>query len=1105
MKLGNFSGLLPQVVELRCDKNTLLKKNEWSPKDEVRLACDSGVFVLQQGDQLISVLPAKDKEDLRYRVERGETLWALTSIKKNSLYIRGVELAKANTQLDLDMGVTPFQTEQLFKRGDIANDSMEEAVQWLQEEFILEGEQQPRLVTALYAGNVSGTLEILGKEWVATLSEQDNYWTITRLTKTRRRGAVLRILQGNIRFIDASAASQLENPTYRQALDNSERDYGSYIQLWQQYNHMEWVINLEAARALGALPFAESSKGNKVRTWDFIAIPERAAAFLERWKEVVGRRGGRDEMLLEVVLHLPDWLDNDQELESTGLDKNRGKPWLAELIGIDDGLITLQLKGDRDRKPISKGFICLSMHGYRINRERRFKAVQQIQNRANPMRQLHSLLQGLSVPVDRTKRLKAITPTARARFKGEPTRKQKEALEVALRTPDLAIIIGPPGTGKTQVITALQARLAEEFKDQPVQYQTLISSFQHDAVDNVMERSDVFGLPAIKVGGKLSKKGDAQSDPLASWCSNRAVSLEKDLAILLGREPVFDVIKVLQKQLTVLRVSKPGYQEKAEGITNINTALSQLSSVYKIRLSPTVQQRWHEWSEHFLDVSATHTGEENHYLLRHVRALRTTIDGYSDDGAIQCARLIDALGRKKYQLPEDQNSFLRALCSEFSPSGEQLCHLKDIKKILLDRLIPDYRPRHVQEVLSEEDCEVLSDIYNDINKTLKATHNLAYLNVLSEYKSALKHSPQIIRRAVEEYTTVLGATCQQAAGNQMIDLQQVRFQDQIGFDTVVVDEAARANPLDLMIPMAMGRKRIILVGDHRQLPHLLEPKVEEELAEKFELDQVQQEMFRISLFERLIKSLRELKNERGQPKRVVMLDTQFRMHPVLGRFVSEQFYERHGLDEVKAGLPAEAFSHHVQGFENKVCGWIHVPVRSGKNQRFNGSLKRDVEASAIATEAKRILETCPDLSVGVITFYSAQVNSILEAMEKEGLTHKKQIRPEWQFIEHKDGSRAERLRVGSVDAFQGKEFDVVLLSIVRTDPGKVDPSDEEALNRAYGFLRLDNRLNVAMSRQHRLLIAVGDTSLATHPATEEAAPSLAAFYRLCESDYGTVH
>ena len=46
------------------------------------------------------------------------------------------------------------------------------------------------------------------------------------------------------------------------------------------------------------------------------------------------------------------------------------------------------------------------------------------------------------------------------------------------------------------------------------------------------------------------------------------------------------------------------------------------------------------------------------------------------------------------------------------------------------------------------------------------------------------------------------------------------------FRTVIVDEAARSNPLDILIPMALAERRIILVGDHRQLPHILEPDIE---------------------------------------------------------------------------------------------------------------------------------------------------------------------------------------------------------------------------------------------------------------------------------------
>jgi len=102
-----------------------------------------------------------------------------------------------------------------------------------------------------------------------------------------------------------------------------------------------------------------------------------------------------------------------------------------------------------------------------------------------------------------------------------------------------------------------------------------------------------------------------------------------------------------------------------------------------------------------------------------------------------------------------------------------------------------------------------------------------------------------------------------------------------------------------------------------------------------------------------------------------------------------------------------------------------------------------------------------------------------------------------------------------VDAFQGKEFDVVLLSCVRTGPqgrrgpaGRAEDSPEKSretlLNERYGFLRLPNRMNVAMSRQRQMLICVGDAALATHVDAEEAVPALVALHQLCGGAHGSL-
>ncbi|KGT34977.1 hypothetical protein HC02_11740 [Vibrio parahaemolyticus] len=83
----------------------------------------------------------------------------------------------------------------------------------------------------------------------------------------------------------------------------------------------------------------------------------------------------------------------------------------------------------------------------------------------------------------------------------------------------------------------------------------------------------------------------------------------------------------------------------------------------------------------------------------------------------------------------------------------------------------------------------------------------------------------------------------------------------VKYDTVIIDEAARTSPRDLLIPMSQAVKRIILVGDHRQLPHIVDEDVvrtvEEKLGDqdKTESDYVRESMFSY-LKSRLLNSIK---------------------------------------------------------------------------------------------------------------------------------------------------------------------------------------------------------------------------------------------------------
>jgi superfamily I DNA and/or RNA helicase len=307
------------------------------------------------------------------------------------------------------------------------------------------------------------------------------------------------------------------------------------------------------------------------------------------------------------------------------------------------------------------------------------------------------------------------------------------------------------------------------------------------------------------------------------------------------------------------------------------------------------------------------------------------------------------------------------------------------------------------------------------------------------------------------------------------------------------------------------------------------------------------------LFERLRLKLQELQKQ-DCTQRVVMLDTQFRMHPVLGNFVSQQFYEAESLEKVKSGRAAEDFAFNPrlidklgmlgQHYASKVCQWLDVSATEGKAEKRGTSRIRRAEAERIAQEIKQLFEAEQaagssgqnSLSVGVITFYAAQRDLIMQTLTQtevngtplmiktpEGYQPHEAFKHAFKLKQHGTTSSEEGLRVGSVDAFQGKEFDVVFLSCVRTwqepqkrqkhqqsnqsdnDTNSGDANTHETqLNRLFGFLRLPNRMNVAMSRQRQMLICVGDAQLATNGFAEEGIPALNAFYQLCGGEHGSI-
>ena len=279
-----------------------------------------------------------------------------------------------------------------------------------------------------------------------------------------------------------------------------------------------------------------------------------------------------------------------------------------------------------------------------------------------------------------------------------------------------------------------------------------------------------------------------------------------------------------------------------------------------------------------------------------------------------------------------------------------------------------------------------------------------------------------------ERANILAATCLIAGGYYLKDQE---------FDWAIVDEAGRATAPELLVPLVRSR-RAIIVGDERQLP----PMLDEDLTDNV---LAQHGVTRESLMESLFATLvTQGRNE--QLPVVQMLTVQHRMHPAIGRLVSEVFYEgrlEHAVDE----------SERVHGLDwlPKAVVWFSTMRLSNHHETRQGqSFYNRAEVQRISKILHQMewsyQQRGETREVAVITPYNAQISEL-----------RAELTPESKFW------KALKIEIATIDAFQGRDRDIVLYSTVRSNK-----------ERRLGFLKDRRRLNVALSRARQLLIIIGD-------------------------------
>lgn len=335
------------------------------------------------------------------------------------------------------------------------------------------------------------------------------------------------------------------------------------------------------------------------------------------------------------------------------------------------------------------------------------------------------------------------------------------------------------------------------------------------------------------------------------------------------------------------------------------------------------------------------------------------------------------------------------------------------------------------------------------------------MDILKEYHNAL-NKEDVENFASEhrslnlEAVDVVFGTCIGVGVNPLLK--------ELHFDTLIIDEAGKANYAESLVPMMMADE-YVLVGDDRQLP----PYTNSELVKQMAIKRLQDKEVEVGeeneVSQNLVSEIEDIMKNVGKSlfgdlrsrlpeSNQIMLSKQFRMHPTIGDFVSKLFYDG---KVVSATKPNDRMLN-IPGLENPIkfidTSGLGIEARE---QRQGLSLYNDGEIRVIEERLLPMLESAIEAgkSIGILSPYGAQVTRMRQRFPKL------------------------KKHIFTIDSIQGEEYDIVVFSFVRnTRSGSLNFVDD---------LR---RLNVSFSRAKCNLIMVGhlDTlkNEALHKVDKEA-------------------
>lgn len=348
----------------------------------------------------------------------------------------------------------------------------------------------------------------------------------------------------------------------------------------------------------------------------------------------------------------------------------------------------------------------------------------------------------------------------------------------------------------------------------------------------------------------------------------------------------------------------------------------------------------------------------------------------------------------------------------------------------------------------------------------KISNDPKYSSAISSWKNELevkdKHSRTEFSRLYRSNVNLVAATCSICGSRDFMESYSDMFggseRSDMFFDVVIMDEASKATPLEMAVPLVLGKK-IIVIGDHKQLPPMMDENTIDSALEKIGKKDIAEKLQKAeSQFKRLFEAAAKVRKTI-----VATLDTQYRMHEQIMNTIM-QFYQEElaATGGLKCGITE---TMDIPDLANKGSRWhgitlnpiiepsihavwidVHTPeTYLSPGYKNEGELKAiDLVLKALQqadgySEFINAQQKPEDKEIGIITFYSAQSREI------------------------KKKYKGKNYRMDVVDRFQGMERNIIIVSTVRSNP-----------KNNIGFAKEIERINVAFSRARRLLIVVGN-------------------------------